>query len=521
MKEKEIRIEELLYICFFVLMLFAKGIGLYDGQILYKLILVIALGCVAIKMCITEHTVQEWGAIVLLGILTAVIYWVSKEKGIILCMATVIAIKNVSIKKVFKIGVWTWGITVLVNLMFHLLFWDMSGYKVHEKLGLGHIFRWDLGFSHPNVLHITYLTLVAFIIYNLGSRCNLKALLLLMMGNVFIFLYSVSYTGIIAVTLYLCITWYVCIRKNLNKFEYILLEMVFPICLLLSFLAPVILPEKIFNIVNKIFSTRLSLARYFLVEENIKLFGNNLADITTYQYTMDNSYVFSFVIYGIIFFALLVIGYGGTIHECVKQKKNMELAMLVAFLIAGITEPFMFNTSFKNLTLLFVGEWLWQVLKNRNAEEKTYTLIKNRTKYVYIGYLCFYEMKNNIVKVWNENKKSFLILSSILGIISAIVCGVLTEKPQGYIVPRKHVDIESEETWYLESEYEVRYNDYIIIDYESPATKMQIFEGNIVMVEKVRSCISTLIITMLLCVVICLTIKMFRNYEINNKRKKL
>lgn len=490
MEEKKIVISigEILYICFFSLMLAAKGVGLYDGQGLYKVLFLTAMILAVAKICMTKYSASEW--IMLIGIsgVTGAVYLVSREKGILLCAAVVLAIKNVSVKKLFRVGAWVWGITMLGNVFYHLIFLENSGYKVHEKLGLGHIFRWDLGFSHPNVLHIAYLTMAAFIVYNLGKKYDWKAMLGLMAGNLLIFLYSVSYTGILMVTLYLVTAWYGNVRKELGRVEYGLLELVFPVCLFLSFLSPFLLPEKLFNIVNQIFSTRLSLAKYFLVEENIRLFGNNLAEITTYQLTMDNSYVFAFIIYGIVFFLLIVIGYLGTVHRQIKNKEMGSLIMIAAFLIAGISEPFLFNTSFKNITLVFVGEFLFSCFQKKDRKEWGICSVCDRNIEVISLNSC--KWAKMLSKLWHLKKNRILVFSVSVGIIVGMFIGIFIRMPEGYIVPRSQADMESEETYYLENGDDIRYTGYHIMDYQDSETKMQLFEGNIVRVERIRKAVS-------------------------------
>ena len=62
----------------------------------------------------------------------------------------------------------------------------------------------------------------------------------------FVFIYSVSYTGIMVVTLYLLLSLYMNVRKKLSKLEYGLLELVLPISIFLSLASPFFLPRKIF-----------------------------------------------------------------------------------------------------------------------------------------------------------------------------------------------------------------------------------------------------------------------------------
>lgn len=492
---KKIQLSELLYLVYIFLMLFSKGIGLYDGQLLYKVFFVLAIGVLFAKFCITEHSLKEWIFIIALIILTMVVYFNCKEKGVIICILTILAMKDVSVDKVFKTGMWTWGIVMWANIIYHLLNLDASGYKVHEKLGLGHIFRWDLGFSHPNVLHISYFVFCGFIVYNLDKKYQWKHALGLMLGNLFIFLYSVSYTGIVVVTLYLAMSLYVNIRKEISRVEYLIMKLVFPVCVLLSLLSPLLLPLGIFSILNKIFSNRLILAEYYLVPENIKLFGNNLENITTHVLTMDNAYVFSLVIYGIVIFALILVSYVTLIHFCTKQKKSKELVLILCIVIAGITEPFLFNTSFKNLTLLFLGNFLFESIGKEKKQVKRVAIYAKGNKEIIINYQRISGIYLQLKSIWKREKKRVLVLALSCGMITSIFYGMIKEMPQGYIMPRIHVDIESDETWYLESEQEAEYENMKILDYKDSKTRMQIFEGTIVSVEYVRSCIATFVIT--------------------------
>lgn len=62
--------------------------------------------------------------------------------------------------------------------------------------------------------------------------------------------------------------------------------------------------------------------------------------------------------YGAVVFVLLMIAYFFTIRNLIKENRRKELAITLGFLIAGISEPFLFNTSFKNVSLIFVGSYL-------------------------------------------------------------------------------------------------------------------------------------------------------------------
>ena len=57
---------------------------------------------------------------------------------------------------------------------------------VHNKMGLGYVIRNSLGYTHPNVLHISYVILIAFWFYvlDLKGRRAISAVILAFLGNI-------------------------------------------------------------------------------------------------------------------------------------------------------------------------------------------------------------------------------------------------------------------------------------------------------------------------------------------------
>ena len=132
---------EILYWFFFGALLFAKGIGLYDGQAVFKLVLVFAAACLGLKIATDKYTMAEMLKILAVISLTAATYLMSGEKGMLLYGMMMAGLKYVDIRKVFLVGCVLWTAAFLGITFFSLFRMDETIYKVHSKLGLGHIFR--------------------------------------------------------------------------------------------------------------------------------------------------------------------------------------------------------------------------------------------------------------------------------------------------------------------------------------------------------------------------------------------
>ena len=134
--DRALTIQEFFYCLFFSLLFFAKGIGLYDGQSLFKVFLIAALACFCMKMLMTDYTVKE--LVILLTLLAVVLlsYFRTKEKGILFTFAIAAGLKNVSVKRIFQTALAVWCVSYIPTVLLTTLGWADSPFRVHT-LGNG------------------------------------------------------------------------------------------------------------------------------------------------------------------------------------------------------------------------------------------------------------------------------------------------------------------------------------------------------------------------------------------------
>lgn len=489
-----VKYSELLFYLFFGLILSAKGVGFYDGQPVFKLILVIAVICLLGKLTLEQYSGKQIIAIIGLFIFGGATYCLSGEKGLLLNCMIMIGMHHIETKRVFRLSAIIWGSTFLITIVNALFHMEDTVYKVDEKLGLGHIFRWSLGYGHPNVLQITYFILAIIFIYLLGKDFKLWHAGLLFLGNCFFFLYSVSYTGFITVLLLIAGRIYLMYRPKLCFVEKMLLQLVFPLCIMISLIAPVALNGKAFQILNKLMNTRLALSKYFLTSDYVHLWGNRLADITTNSLTMDNSFVFAFVVYGIIPFIIIVVFTMLMISHLIKNEQYVELLIVLAMAIGGLTEPFLYNTSFKNLSFVFMGQFIFQHIKGN----ENYSMFAMLNKEINIpeGGLnkCFW-LKCRLLEC--DIKK---ILFALIGsIFVCLVSNFAITYPKGYVVYRSDCsDLEKKFHYYGEEELE----GYREMEIFQPGELVEYFSGNIVVVERIRNSTMAIFLGFSICFVV-------------------
>lgn len=148
--------EELFFYICVAIMMGAKGLGLTEGQKNFTLCMIAAAVSWCIKMCLTSYTLKEWLILSLSMIIGSIIYLRTGEKAALAAVMFVVGMKNISLGRLMKVCLGVWGITFLTAIAMGLLGIQEGVIVVHEKLGLGPIIRYSLGFTHPNVLHVSY-----------------------------------------------------------------------------------------------------------------------------------------------------------------------------------------------------------------------------------------------------------------------------------------------------------------------------------------------------------------------------
>ena len=143
-KTYTLKAEEIFYYLFFAILLFAKGIGLYDGMKAFTVCLLAAFLCFGVKICLTEHTVGELIKIALLMILGLVVYRSSGDKTAFIYILVIVGMKRIPVRRVFKVGAVVWSFAFVMTTILALLKQIPDLALVHSKLGLGHIIRWSL-----------------------------------------------------------------------------------------------------------------------------------------------------------------------------------------------------------------------------------------------------------------------------------------------------------------------------------------------------------------------------------------
>lgn len=431
MGEKKISYAEISYLCYFLVLFGAKAIGLYEGMFLFNLSIVAGVLLFGVKILLTKHTILEYVMIISMSLLSMIVYYNTGEKGLLLYITMMLGMKGVSLSRIFK-----WATLILGTCFAILVFLTSFGfvqdiYYTKDRAFFGMIMRRSLGYPYPNTLFTTYIILMVLIMYVLG-KMNKKQLLAVSLlefaGAVYMFLYSCSNTGIIVATAFLILNYYFQTRKSLSFIEKLLIQLVYPACILVSVAGPVVAKGKLFQILDKILHNRMRYSNYFLTNEPITLLGQRFKPAPDPEHIIDSSFLYSFLQIGIVAFILVTALNLLMIHDRAKHEKRVDLAIIISFCILGLSDPFFFNLSYKNILFLFIGEYFYRTLKKGKSHlppffSKEIQWLKIGSKEIVTDKLCPGRIREVAVMAGSRLKKEYIYYTVLFFISWMIIAG--------------------------------------------------------------------------------------------------
>jgi hypothetical protein len=356
---------EWIFYLFFALMFGARAAGLDEGNIVYSVIFIASMVLFLLKVAATEHTFGEYIWMGMLLLLALAVYYRTGEKGLLLCFALMLGMKGVRVKSVFQIGTLVLAFFFSLNVFLSVFGLKSELFYYQDRAGIGGDFRHALGYPHPNSLQLNCFVLVMLVMFLTGKKNKRRtvAVSCVMMGiSLYIFLYSGSRTGLFITIFYLIVNCLFLYRSEFTGIEKIIVLMIYPVCAVSDVFIPFAGSQKLIGWISDHMGTigaRVNAARFYFDLVPVSLFGSRIEITKDFAYGIDMGYAYLFLVLGVAAFAVFSILYIGFIHYCLKTDQRSELAVTTSIVLMGTLEPFLFNLSFKNLSLIFLGQYLF------------------------------------------------------------------------------------------------------------------------------------------------------------------
>lgn len=426
-----ITLEEFFYLLFFWVMFGIRSIGFHEGQIAYNVAIVIGMCCWVCKVAMTKHTLSENILIFSLMTVAVIAYLNSGEKGLLFDFAMMLGMKGVSSKRVIKLAT-----AILTPAMIVLTFLTISGlmncnYWPAQRPFIGLVFRSSFGYPHPNTAQTTMFLLYVMLFFLMSKKqkagLNIHFQIQMFVFSVYYFLYTQSKTGILMFFLLLIIYYIIRgMKKTSNAVKFILI-FIYPIFYLAVFgisifgyrvITPQLRSVSIFD--------RIYLAGYYLSHNSFSLFGQRLCNPGQEMFGIDISPIYLLVNYGVVAFIIMLVIWPVVMREFLIHNDLPEIEIAIVFFIMGLSDPFFYNLSFKNILFIFAGEKIFSLLENidckkRNLWAKSFIPTHSKKIFKNVHEYCSL-LKSSRGKMSFENFNTELKITELVFVIIFLIC---------------------------------------------------------------------------------------------------
>lgn len=346
-------------------------INKYTIKIAY---LVVVLSCF---FGFTKKDIKDWKTIFLfIALICSGVSWIISDSNILAILVLfIIAAKNIKFENIIKYDFKLRVVLTSIVVLLYVLDLTENHYIYREN---GDI-RSSMGFSHPNTFGIYILLLCAEYIYLNYKKMTWKSYVVILIVDILLIYFANSRASVIAILLLLVGTALCKITKNKiieNKLVKNLLPYLFIIFTLISIILCTLYNPVNFVIrqINDLLSGRIYLAKKYLEDYDVNLFGNELEIVSTYEAentgeearVLDNGFINIILQYGIVNYIFLVIMLYIAIQKALSEKDYILCIIMSIYIVVGILENGAF-TLYKNTFLIYISNAIYFNNKNEKC----------------------------------------------------------------------------------------------------------------------------------------------------------
>ncbi len=375
------KIKKIGHVCFWIALVIeliivivdkSAYINPYEGM-LFRM--TFALFCV--KILTTKYSRNEWIAMICVGAIAVLSYFINDRDETVRAVAFVVACKDIDLKKILKVTLFITAVGTIV--LFVLSATGIFGaFSVTANFGRGPSpgiveTRYCFGMGHPNAFQCMLFMMSTLVIYLYSYKMNIIHFIMVFAVNVISYLFTDSNTALLVLIALLAgvlILKYVKVLRE-SKAVYILGAILFAAIVLFSVYGAYVGTENQFMYkLDKILNGRFQYA--YLIEDarlqNWTLFANS----NNIEY-FDQGFIRLFYWYGIIPSITYLFANIYLIWQSYKEKDYTLLVIIVAYAVFSIMEAHIVSVYLlRNYLLIWLGFYWTRGLKKTNEYDKNY-----------------------------------------------------------------------------------------------------------------------------------------------------
>lgn len=323
-----------------------------------------------IKILTTDYSKIEWIAMLILGGIGILSYVGTRDEYVVSVVAMIFAVKNIDFRRVCK---WILLIAFIFTLGTAILsLCGIGGMAVDIRdYGRGGVeSRWCLGFGHANNFHGTVWYLVALLTYLFFEKLDWRHYLILTIGNIVLFYFTISKGGLIAVQLVIVAAVLLRYIKTLSNMTWIygcgFLAVVGVFIISMVSVSIEWTKSSILMLLDRLFTGRINLAYQ---HAHISTW-NLISSAGEFGDTVDNGWVTLFFNYGYIVGIFFVLFHIYLVYRTWKRKDGLLLVIIASCIFYTFMEAtYTVNSSYLLCNLSYIAAMLLIAAKGEMRNE--------------------------------------------------------------------------------------------------------------------------------------------------------
>lgn len=330
----------------------------------------IAFAFFGVKILMTYYSKTEWLAMIALVGLGVLSYIGTGDEYVVSVIIMIFAAKGVDTRRVCK---WIFLAALLFTVGTAILsLCGVGGIPVDIRdYGRGgEEARWCLGFGHANNFHGTVWYITALLIFLYVDKMDWRHYLILTIGNVVLYYFTISKGGLIATQLVILASFLLCYIKPLAKQAWIygcgVLGIVGVFLISVISVSVEWTKSPILLLFDRLFTGRINLAYQHAHISMWKL----ISGAGEFGDTVDNGWVTMFFNYGYVFGILFVFFHLYLVYRAWKEKHAILLVMIITCVFYTFMEAtYTVNSSYLLSNLCYIAAMIFMAGKKELKDE--------------------------------------------------------------------------------------------------------------------------------------------------------
>lgn len=341
----------------------------------------IAFGLLLCKVVLTRYEKREFFIVLSLGGLAIVNYMASGNTDAIMNVLMLSSLKNVDLKKVFKVSLFS--LIFIVSLVGILsvagIAGDVSMTEYFRKM-VGIETRFCFGFSHPNQWAHAMFMIFLFMALAYWESMSWAKIFIIAVGSYVVYHYSGSRAGLlVGIVLILLLIMYHYGSKIMNT---IVMKVLTFLGLLGSWVVPLVcmadtkLSEILIDTFHIVFTGRLTYAKQFCKYYGITLWGKKLETYLTVEefqnIVLDLGHIRFLLENGVILFLVWIVFLFILAVYALKKNEGKVLVGIICITLYSFNESIAIARIPANIIIYFFAYFVFKnsLLKSENVKEE-------------------------------------------------------------------------------------------------------------------------------------------------------